>query len=246
MIKKLNIILILFSFCFLAKAQSFITQFKEKPFNWGGKIGVNAAIPVVNSITINDIEMENVRQQYKVGYQASLFARLNIQHFYIQPAFTWQYTQGDIRFTIPQQINPNPLPNEQIYQNSTSPNKITYKAATLDIPVMIGYYIIKEGPFALSLMAGPSFKYNYKTHYNTNLVDQAREFEDDNTPFRLGLATGVSVNIWRLFLDFNYEFGLNEVISDFHEIGNTNTTAEGKLRIDKRTNIMSFSLGFFF
>ena len=134
MIKKLNIILILFSFCFLAKAQSFITQFKEKPFNWGGKIGVNAAIPVVNSITINDIEMENVRQQYKVGYQASLFARLNIQHFYIQPAFTWQYTQGDIRFTIPQQINPNPLPNKQIYQNSTSPNKITYKAATLYIP----------------------------------------------------------------------------------------------------------------
>ena len=73
MIKKISFILILFSFCFQAKAQKFITNYEEKTFNWGGKIGLNAAIPIVESITINGIEMENINQQYKVGYEASIF-----------------------------------------------------------------------------------------------------------------------------------------------------------------------------
>ncbi|MDO4755582.1 MAG: porin family protein [Parabacteroides sp.] len=245
MIKKICLIFILISLSFQGKAQSFITNYEETIFNWGGKIGLNSAIPIVNSITINGVDMENIRLHYNVGYQASVFSRINIQRFYIQPAFTWQYTQGDVRFSIPQQTETNPLPGDILNQNSGSQNKITYKAATLVVPVMIGYNLIKEGPFGLSLMAGPSFKYNYKTHYSTNLIDQARKFEDENTPFRLGLTAGVSVNIWRLFIDFNYEFGLNEVISDFHEIGNTNATDQSTLRIDKRTNLMSFSLGFF-
>lgn len=246
MIKKITFILILFSFCFQAKAQKFITNYEEKTFNWGGKIGLNAAIPIVESITINGIEMENINQQYKVGYEASIFARLNIQRFYIQPAFSWQYTQGEIRFNIPTGSDSPSLPNGFIFQNEGTPNLITYKAATLVVPVMIGYYIIKEGPFALSLMLGPNLKYNYKTHYSTNLTDQARKFEDDNTPFGLGLATGVGVSIGRLFFDFNYEFGLNEVVSDFYEIGKNNVSNDNLLRIEKRTNTMSFSLGFLF
>ena len=246
MIKKICLIFILISFSFQGKAQSFITNYKEKTFNWGGKIGLNASIPIVKSITIKGIEMENINQQYKVGYEASIFARLNIQHFYIQPAFTWQYTQGEIRFNIPTEIDANSLPGEFSFQNVGTQSLITYKAATLIIPVKIGYYIIKGGPFALSLMFGPNLKYNYKTHYSTNLTDQARKFEDDNTPFGLGLETGVGVSIGRLFFDFNYEFGLNEVTSNFYETGKNKTNSYNILRIEKRTNTMRFSLGFLF
>ena len=59
------------------------------------------------------------------------------------------------------------------------------------------------------------------------------------------IAAGLGVSIWRLFLDFSYEFGLNEVASDFREIG-TEANQKGTLNIEKRTNIMSFSLGFLF
>lgn len=95
-------------------------------------------------------------------------------------------------------------------------------------------------------MFGPNIKYNYKTRYSTDMTDRPREFEDDNTPFGISIAAGLGVSIWRLFLDFSYEFGLNEVASDFREIGKTEANQKGALSIEKRTNIMSFSLGFLF
>ena len=99
--KKIYLTLLILSFCFQAGAQKFI-KIEDKTFNWGGKVGVNAALPIVKSLTINDQEMEDIRLQYKVGYQAAAFARVNIDRFYIQPSLAWQYTEGDIRFNIPQ------------------------------------------------------------------------------------------------------------------------------------------------
>lgn len=188
--------------------------------------------------------MEDIRLQYKVGYQAAAFARVNIDRFYIQPSLAWQYTEGDIRFNIPQ--TESSLPDGTNTPMPIGKNRITYKSATLEVPVMVGYYLVKEGPYALSMMFGPNIKYNYKTHYSTDMTDRPREFEDDNTPFGIGIAAGLGVSIWRLFLDFSYEFGLNEVASDFREIGKTEANQKGTLNIEKRTNIMSFSLGFLF
>ena len=215
--KKIYLILLILPFCFSANAQKFI-KIEDKTFNWGGKVGVNAALPIVKSLTIDNQEMEDIRLQYKVGYQAAVFARVNIDRFYIQPSLAWQYTEGDIRFNIPQ--TENSLPDGTNTQMPIGKNRITYKS-------------------------GPNIKYNYKTRYSTDMTDRPREFEDDNTPFGISIAAGLGVSIWRLFLDFSYEFGLNEVASDFREIG-TEANQKGTLNIEKRTNIMSFSLGFLF
>lgn len=240
--KKICLILLILPFCFPVVAQKFI-KIEDKTFNWGGKIGVNAAFPIVKSLTIDNQEMKDIRLQYKVGYQAAVFARVNIDRFYIQPSLAWQYTEGDIRFNIPQEESSF---DGTIAQSPISRNRITYKSATLEVPVMVGYYLVKEGPYALSMMFGPNIKYNYKTRYSTDMTDSPREFEDDNTPFGIGIAAGLGVSIWRLFLDFSYEFGLNEVASDFREIGKNEANPKGTLNIEKRTNIMSFSLGFLF
>ena len=85
------LILLILPFCFSANAQKFI-KIEDKTFNWGGKVGVNAALPIVKSLTIDNQEMEDIRLQYKVGYQAAVFARVNIDRFYIQPAW-----HGNIR-----------------------------------------------------------------------------------------------------------------------------------------------------
>lgn len=244
--KKIHLILLFLltlSFCLPVKAQKFITL-EDKTFNWGGKVGVNAAFPIIQSLTIDNQEMEDVRLQYKVGYQAAVFARVNINRFYIQPSLSWQHTEGDIRFNIPQ--NMGALPDGSLSQIPIGKNRISYKSSTLELPVMIGYYLVKEGPYALSMMFGPNVKYNYKTRYNTDMADTPREFEDDNTPFRISIAAGLGISIGRLFLDFNYEFGLNEVASDFREIGHTDIRSDRSLNIEKRTNLMSFSLGFLF
>lgn len=243
--KKIYLLLLLLPFCFPANAQKFI-RIEDKIFNWGGKVGMNAAFPIIQSLTIDDMEMEDIRLQYKVGYQAALFARVNIDRFYIQPSLTWLYSEGDVRFNIPQSGNVST--DDPFTPSLIGKNRVTYKAATLELPVMIGYYLVKEGPYALSVMFGPDFKYNYKSRYSTNLTDTPREFSNISTPFGIGFTAGLGVSIWRLFFDFSYEFGLNEVASDFREIDNTHvsTPGEGALKIEKRTNMMSFSLGFLF
>ena len=129
--KKIYLILLILPFCFSANAQKFI-KIEDKTFNWGGKVGVNAALPIVKSLTIDNQEMEDIRLQYKVGYQAAVFARVNIDRFYIQPSLAWQYTEGDIRFNIPQ--TENSLPDGTNTQMPIGKNRITYKSATLEVP----------------------------------------------------------------------------------------------------------------
>lgn len=237
--KKIYLILIVLSLCPLAHAQKFI-QLEDKAFNWGGKVGFNSTFPIINSLTVNDVEAKNVRLQYKVGYLAAAFCRVNIDRFYIQPSLSWNYSAGDIRFSIPTDEE-----SDQSQDKPAPENQLKYKTASLEVPVMIGYYLIKEGPYALSMMAGPNIKYNYKTNYTANYFDSPREYINDSTPFGINIVTGIGVSIWRLFFDFTYEFGLNHVESDFKE-RYTPEPIDGNISINKRTNAMSFSLGFLF
>lgn len=104
--KKLYLLLLLLRFCIPSEAQRFIS-IEDKAFNFGAKIGFNAAFPIINSLKVDDVEAENVRLQYKVGYQASIFCRVNVERFFIQPSFSWSHTEGDIHFSIPSPSSPN-------------------------------------------------------------------------------------------------------------------------------------------
>ena len=65
--KKVYLIGALLSFGLLAEAQSFM-RFEDKAFNFGAKVGFNATFPVINSLSINGKEAENIDIEYKVGY----------------------------------------------------------------------------------------------------------------------------------------------------------------------------------
>ncbi len=88
--KKILLLLPVFFLCISANAQKFI-QIEDKAFNFGAKVGVNSTFPIVNSLTIDDVKAENIRLQYKVGYQASVFCRINIDRFFIQPDLSWYH-----------------------------------------------------------------------------------------------------------------------------------------------------------
>lgn len=209
--KKILLLLPVFFLCISANAQKFI-QIEDKAFNFGAKVGVNSTFPIVNSLTIDDVKAENIRLQYKVGYQASVFCRINIDRFFIQPDLSWYHTKGDILFSMPQNTESNLADS-----NTPETDLLQLKTTSLEMPVMIGYYLVKEGPYALSMMVGPKVKYNYKVRYTTHFSEVTNEYINDSTPFELGIATGLGVSIWRLFFEFTYEFGLNKVESDFKD-----------------------------
>lgn len=66
------------------------------------------------------------------------------------------------------------------------------------------------------------------------------------TPRSSQYRYGCRVSIGRLFFDFVYEFGLNQVESDFEKVNNPVPEINYDINIDKRTNVMSISLGVLF
>ena len=235
--KKVYLIGALLSFGLLAEAQSFM-RFEDKAFNFGAKVGFNATFPVINSLSINGKEAENIDIEYKVGYLAAVFCRVNIERFFLQPSFSWHRSEGNIRFSIPQSLPEN---NMLSWQTNTAIQK-----KVNDYLVMVGYNLVKKGPYGLSLMVGPKLKYNYKIAYTVESSTTHVEYVNDNTPFGVNIATGVGVSIGRLFFDFVYEFGLNQVESDFEKVNNPVPEINYDINIDKRTNVMSISLGVLF
>lgn len=237
--KKICLLLLLSFSVLAAGAQNFI-HIEDKAFNFGAKVGFNSTFPIVNSLTIDDVEAENIRLQYKVGYQASIFCRINIDRFFLQPDLSWNRTEGDILFSLPKEAIADAEMN-----GIGGNDQLKLKNSSLALPVMIGYYVVKEGPYALSVMVGPKFKYNYKVRYTTHFSDVTNEYINDSTPFGIGVATGLGVSIARLFFEFTYEFGINQIESDFKDKSSLQPV-ERTISIDKRTNMLNFSLGFLF
>lgn len=234
----LHICLLFFAAATASVTAQELPQVHNKVFNFGATVGFSAALPVINSITINDVRMEDIEVLNKVGYTASVFGRINISNFFIQPSFSWTHSYSNIAFSLPQ------TPEEA--SGTINRQEMDIKIKSLEMPVLIGWNVIKEEEYALSIMAGPKFKYNYHVSYTPRMSNATQEFINDSSPFDLSIAAGVGVSIWRLFFDFVYEFGLNQVESDFKDglthlpLPETNTT------IDKRINVLSFSIGFLF
>ncbi|OAV67778.1 hypothetical protein Barb6XT_01323 [Bacteroidales bacterium Barb6XT] len=218
--------LIVFSFLPVTAAQGEEDVY-DKVFNVGVKIGFNAPLPVISSLSVNETEINNFRLLHKVGNLASVFCRVNIGRFFTQPSLSWQQAEGEINFDLPQ-------------------TRLTMRIQSLQLPIMIGYNIVRQRPYTLSFMAGPTLRYNYKVNY-TSLPSASRyEWLSESTPYDLNVCTGLSVRIRQLFFDFCYEFGLNQIRSDFHCKAPEISTVSENARINKRMNAMNFSIGILF
>lgn len=229
-------------FLSLAAGAQKLMQMEDKAFNFGAKVGFNATFPVVNSLLIDGNRVDEVSIQYKVGYLAAVFCRVNIDRFFIQPSLAWHKSEGELYFNMPLSSAQN-----DAAEATQQKDRLKMTTRSLEMPVMVGYCFVKKAPYGLSLMAGPKFKYNYKVLYQSTLNNVSEEYTNNKTPFGMNIATGMGVSIGRLFFDFVYEFGLNQTETDFKSTGQKGTTtASHDIRIDKRTNVMSFSLGFLF
>lgn len=238
--RQYSVALLLLSLLLLSQT-SLAQEKRNRVFKLGGTVGFSANLPVINSIDIEGLAVDNIRTQYKVGYLASLFFRINIERFFLQPSFSWVHGENEIHFSTPV-IDANGVPVDGKWLN----HQVNMEHRSLEVPILVGYNVVKEGPYGLSVMAGPKLKYSYKSDYLSQSSGTTTQFISDNTPYGISIATGVGVTIWRLFFDFVYEFGLNQVESDFKSKYNREAIPENTVSFDRRINVMSFSLGFLF
>lgn len=210
-----------------------IMQSHERPLDFSARVGFNSAFPLIHSFTLDGADLPNRRVHYRVGYLAAVTLSVNFNRFFIQPSASWYRTNAEVRFSLPEAAGSS---------DALSDASLEEEVNSLEVPVLIGYHIVREAPYGLNVKFGPKGIYQYRSRYGFGGAASGFRFEGNNIPYAFNFVAAVGVTIGRLFLDFSYEFGLHNIRSTFTWTEPGATTPH-TLLYERRTNLLSFSLG---
>ncbi|HIZ00867.1 MAG TPA: PorT family protein [Candidatus Bacteroides merdipullorum] len=218
-------------------------QTKEEAIstNFGAKAGFTAALSLLNDFSIGGVPIEQVQNDYKVGYFASLFMRINFGRHFLQPEVSYNVNQCGVNFNKPQDQD------MAIGSQTSSTAYIESKIHSIDIPVIYGYNFIKTGPYAMSVFGGPKIRYIWKRKSKVSFRNfDAEDLHESLRPLNVSFTLGVAVAISRIFFDFRYDIGLLNMSKGVTYTPSTEETDEYAVSYRRRDNVLSFSLGIFF
>lgn len=240
--KRILVIAIaLFSICHGYSQNSNGRRYRQKPVNFGARAGFNSSMYLISDLKIKDVTINDYQNNYKLGYFAAIFMRVNFQRHYLQPEISYQISKCEIVFD---------KLGSQLPTISPDYASINSKINSIEMPLLYGYNIIKQGPYGLSVFGGPKIKFIWGK-YNKISFDNfdQEDISEELFPLNISATVGVGVNISRIFFDFRYELGLNNISKSItHENTPSNTTEQNtdKIIFDRRESVLSFSLGFMF
>lgn len=215
---------------------------RPKWIEWGVKAGVNAPYISINKFEINGVEQEKPETQTQVGYFFALFSRVNIHKHYIQLEASTHYTRSEIT---------TDLTDFGISLENTGINpeaKIEFHRRTLEVPLLYGYNFVKKNPYELALFVGPKLRYTFdRGNDDTKSNNNAIEIHEETQPLTTCIVFGLGTRISNFVLDVRYEFGLNNISrSATYTMKLPTGENSGELTLNRRMNLMSFSLGVIF
>lgn len=241
--KKTVLLLIYFCLALSVAGQNYRDKVERPNYrkvNIGIKAGFNSSMFLVSDLKINDVTIDEIQNNYKIGYFGALFMRINMKKHFIQPEISYNVSRCEITFDKLGSQHPDIEP-DYASVNST--------IHSIDLPVLYGYNIVKQGPYGMSLFAGPKIRYlwNKKNKINFDNFDQQR-IHEKLYPFNVSAVIGVGVNISRIFLDFRYEQGLHNISKSvtYDHIDTEGNPEVNNIVFRRRDNVLSFSLGVIF
>lgn len=210
----------------------------EHSVNFGAKVGFTSSLFLVSGFSVNGTPIDEVQNNYKIGYFGSLFIRINFDRHFLQPEISYNVNRCNITFE-------KPLPEDAASGTLPEEASITSSIHSIDIPVLYGYNIIKEGPYSLAVFGGPKVRYIWdkKSDVDFENFDQTN-IREELRPLNLSFTIGVAVTISRVFFDFRYDMGLHNISK--HVTCDDNADTENKISFHRRDNVLSFSFGVFF
>ena len=180
---------------------------------------------------------ETFSSENALGYQVGLFARLNLGKLYIQPELVYNHRSTSLDYSINPFVD---LPNMKLGVQSD------VEIGSVDIPVLIGFKILKSRVIGVRIFAGPelSFATSKNLNYQYSTSD-GEEFDgevpdplttDDFNQQTWYLQAGAGVDVLMFTFDIRYEKGLSDIYNG--KISDINAS-----NIDFSHNVWVFSLG---
>lgn len=220
--------------------QSKLERPNHRKVNFGIKAGFNSTMFLVSDLKINDVTIDEIQNNYKIGYFGAFFMRINMKKHFIQPEISYNISKCEVSFDKLGSQHPD------IEPNYASVNSTIH---SIDIPMLYGYNIVKQGPYGMSIFAGPKVRYLWgrQNKITFDNFDQ-QGINEELHPFNISAVIGVGVNISRIFFDFRYEQGLHNISKS---VTYDHIDTEGKPEVNniifrRRDHVLSFSLGVIF
>ena len=227
--------------CLLLQAQS-----SSRQINFGVKGGFNSSLFLIPHFTVNGVDMDEVQNNYKIGYFGSVFMRINFGRHFLQPEISYNISRCNITFNKPL---PEGAPEGMLPEQADIKSSIH----SIDIPVIYGFNFIKEGPYSLGAFAGPKIRciLPRKSEIDFNNFDQT-DIHETLRKINVCATMGIAVTISRVFFDFRYDISLHNISKKIaykiplDQNGSPTHADNKKMHFHRRDNILSFSLGVFF
>jgi hypothetical protein len=197
----------------------------DRKINWGIKVGICTDLPVIKLMGNDDLWAETTNE---TDFQADALMRLNFNRFFFQAEAGYNNTSEVFHIVAG--------------GNSANPSRTTIETnvKSSNFSALFGWYSVKRNEFALSVFSGAKIKY---AHYLHTDYPGKEYVNDHNSIYNLYVATGLGINISHLFFDFRYDIALRN--KDLF-VPPSLSAAFGDLRIFKRANVLSFSIGMMF
>ena len=176
---------------------------------------------------------ENFASENQLGYQGGVFVRLKFNKLYIQPVAIYNHRSTKLEYEVVPVLD---------YDNQKVGAKTSMKIGTVDVPVLVGFYLVKSKMFNLRIFAGPeisfasskSVEYQYTTgdgaDFNGEVVDPITVDDFNQTTWYMQAGAGVDVLFFTF--DVRYEKGLSDLYN--------------KSDFNFKNNVWVFTLGFKF
>ena len=164
--------------------------------------GIKAAV-TMNKLTT---DLDDWADAAKTSFQAGVFVRVG-KKFHVQPEGYITIKQGEFNFDLPEDITDENSLLESVDN--------TIKLTTLDIPLLIGYKLLKPKKLNVRIQAGPVMSLvlnnQYTISYEGISSDDITTLEDAFNKTNWGLQLGGGIDILFLTVDVRYEFGLSNL-----------------------------------
>lgn len=209
-------------------------------FSYGMKTGFSSTIYDVYDFSVLQHPVTEYMSQSEISSFYTAFVRMNIRHHYIQTECSYNISKYSIS-----------SPTEQWYrttevETNTLANIYT-KIIGIEVPLYYGYHLIKDSRYGMSFYAGPKAKFvitdisshKFDNYPFTSITESIR-------PINFSLMVGMGVSISPVFFDFSFEYGLHNISNYFETIDLNGQSSTEDIILDRRKNVLSFSVGFIF
>lgn len=221
------------SFPVIVRGQENSVQ-ESRRFNYGLTLDFCSTTLFMHDIRIGDFTTGEYSSNSEIDINVGAFCKANFRRSYLQTGLSYynSHSSADFQYQTPE----SDCENEEVF---------SVEAKYLQIPLLFGYEIISQGPYCLSVFAGPKVSFPIADSYESDFsYFKGSTIEEDIYSVNYKAAFGISISVNHMLLNFGYDMELASQTDG--RITDSRATGLPEVVMKRRTGTLYFSFGFIF